>query len=256
MPCFHPVSIHYRDVLHHRDLIRTVPCGHCVDCCKHKQRDFSILSLREAQRRGSMVFTTLTFRNECMPMSFFYQFVSHETGEVRIKSFQLIDSTQNNKLTLIYYAHNSSSHKPLLVQNTYLPVTDLSADSSSIQDCDMQFYIVPSLDRRIVRLWLKRVRIQYLRSHGVSLPDFSYSIIGEYGSKHSRPHFHVPFYGLSIAQVRYMTSFWSFGYSYNVDIPLTDFGKVSSYVSKYVSKGCAESPLVLSKLVESPRRLS
>ena len=46
-----------------------VPCGKCLACLKNKQSSMVVRCLREAQKRGSFAFMTLTYDDDHLPIT-------------------------------------------------------------------------------------------------------------------------------------------------------------------------------------------
>lgn len=59
-----------------------VPCGKCMECLRARQDDIAARCAIEADKRGSMHFITLTYRDEDLPLSYVVRMVDKETGEV------------------------------------------------------------------------------------------------------------------------------------------------------------------------------
>ena len=60
----------------------TVPCGHCIECLKKRQNDLATRCIREAERRGSMHFVTLTYEDKYLPLSCSLEVINKDTGEI------------------------------------------------------------------------------------------------------------------------------------------------------------------------------
>lgn len=57
-----------------------VPCNKCLECVKDKQNEYVVRSLEEQRKRGSMVFFTLTYSPEALPMTDEFE-IDEDTGE-------------------------------------------------------------------------------------------------------------------------------------------------------------------------------
>ena len=57
-------------------------CGKCLKCLQRRQNDLAARCHRLAAEYGSMIFTTLTYDNENLPLFIRMYKVSRDTGEV------------------------------------------------------------------------------------------------------------------------------------------------------------------------------
>lgn len=110
---------------------------------------------------------------------------------------------------------------------------------------------LPSLDRRDITLYFKRLRTWMYRD-GVDMPKFKYYIVGEYGSENDRPHYHGVFLN---ASYEHILEAWNAERGFKSEIVRTDktgtlwtagFGNVHidsvnnrtiAYTLKYLDKG-------------------
>lgn len=236
-----------------------VPCGKCVNCVKSRQDDFACRIARCAQEYGNMIFVTFTYRDDTIPISCRLFQVDEDSGEC-VYSF---DSH------IIYDPDDDSpSLLPSLRQRFSVMASGrrsrhiiCSAPFPSSDGLSYYYDFTPSLDRTDFRLWLKRERVNYKRSHGCRLPDFKYALIGEYGPRTCRPHFHACFMGLTYEIVNELCQSWRdrFGYVYIESVkrvnPDGSSGLLaaSRYVGKYMSKGVVECDSVTDGSSQRPR---
>lgn len=212
-----------------------VPCGKCTACLQKRQNDIAFRIRTEAEKRGSLVFLTLTYSDEHIPLVHTLWCSSKETGEcVRMTDPEFVcysgrEDFLNDRADI---ARVEPSRKPRYI------------DHVITEDDDFVYFsrITPSVCRKDVQNWLKRCRVHFERCFGRSL-DFAYSICSEYGPKTCRPHYHCCFMGLSEDDARIMADLWKFGY-YKLDYVFRvnsdgsdGFSKVSNYVAKYTAKG-------------------
>lgn len=236
-----------------------VPCGKCTECLRKRQNDIAVRAMREASKRGSMVFCTLTYDNEYLPLSIRLVRVDKNTGEefpglqnplVRYEG----EENDFEHLAFIQQAREGIERIGLSSVARVLSVPIYETET----DC-VYYEITPSLNRRDLRLWIKSCRVQYKRDKGVELPDFSYIACGEYGPKTCRPHYHVCFFGLNREQVSYFVSRWKYGFTNTKVVNAINedgsngYELASKYVGKYLSKGKFECDSVKCGQSEKPR---
>lgn len=173
--------------------VAIVPCGKCIECLKKRQNDLALRCMREASKRGSMHFLTLTYDEQHLPLSVRLAKVDKSTGEV------FYDYPSSPLLRLEDHSKEASEEYLSFVRGK---LAQLEPSSSArvvvtpfFDDAEYlyQFEVTPSLHRRDVRLWLKSSRVRYLRQFGLPLPEFTYVVVGEYGPKTCRPHYHLAF---------------------------------------------------------------
>lgn len=230
-----------------------VPCGKCINCLKNKQSSMVVRIKREAEKRGSLVFVTLTYDDEHLPLSQSLWSVSHDTGEYTLEApAEIISSARfPDPVRLGQMQEILPGRKPRFI--------DVPIPGFSLADPSKDFFarITPSVCREDVRLWLKRARVAYERAFDKKL-DIAYCLVPEYGPRTCRPHYHLCIMGASIYTVQWMCKLWTYGFykADNVD-PLKDssdgFSKVAFYIGKYMSKGKFECESVLDGSAEKPR---
>ena len=273
MPCLNPVQVpvkmrpttlqkHYRleklyGVSSHDVL---VPCGKCIECLKKRQNDLAVRAMREASKRGSMCFLTLTYNETSLPLHVRLERVDKETGEcyhdypssplVRYKG--LVETEDTKEFVDVVRGCLNSLRPGVHARVVTRPFFETDDDL-------YRYEITPSLNRRDVRLWFKRCRVRYLREKGEPLSDFSYIVCGEYGPKTCRPHYHIALFGLTYDVCKWLACQWDFGFtnlkkvdSFNPD-GSNGFEIASKYIGKYMSKGKFDCDSVQCGLSEKPR---
>lgn len=290
--CLNPVQIRRVNPLTHSSRIDVVPCGKCMECLRRKQSDYAFISSRQALESGNIVFMTLTYRPEALPFVGVFESVSLESGQV-------LDRSKIHKINPEYYEEVRSTYRsqfadvcgqsvevPTYFLDTPSPlvekkfVTLLSGEVASFDfikesgevygnkhvQCGTRerALVTPSLCRDDVKTWLKSSREAYKRQFGHRL-DFKYFEVGEYGTKRSRPHYHILFYGISLLDAQFLANRWreQFGRvdieevtPRNGDTLQVAHEKVSRYLAKYLCKGEFEQEFVSCGYVERPRRVS
>lgn len=148
-------------------------------------------------------------------------------------------------------------------------VVDVSLSSDG--KCLVYTEVFPSLCRKDVSLYLKRMRVAYEREHGEKLPKFTYNVIGEYGPKRGRPHMHMCVCASDKdlkTVIDYLFGHQSPWHKYvgNVRVKRVQrytkgksnqdgFEAAGKYIGKYLAKGQQfEEENVIRGFVERPRR--
>lgn len=208
--------------------------------------------LREAEKRGSFAFMTLTYDDDHLPISeSVWRVDLHTSEEVCVAPPELISSGYHPEPAYLdIFKAIEPSDKPRY------KVFEIC----QIEQYQWQHRITPSVCRLDVRTWLKTSRIQYKRDFGEPFPAFSYVAISEYGGRTCRPHYHLAFFGLHRKELDYLLERWRFGKVKQVRQVMhvnkdgsNGFVKASKYIGKYMSKGKFECESVKCGLAEKPR---
>lgn len=96
---------------------------------------------------------------------------------------------------------------------------------------------IRTLRRKDVIKWLKACNLEFRRKTGKPAPR--YYVIGEYGSRTFRPHYHFIFFGLSTYDyIKYYRSYWTehYGKIQEYETVKITHGGLSNYLCKYVCK--------------------
>lgn len=225
MRCVNPTFVTYRNVMG-VERRQQIPCGHCIACLHNHQDEWSIRLQETNNAHTSFIYDTLTFspsgisyRNITDKVSsHFSEFYSHNTLNSLFSRYQCVDTETGEMLLL-----------------------------------------APYVDRAVLQAWLKRGRELFRYHYGRRL-KMKYFIVYENGPKTSRPHFHALFWGISHADyLRFFAKPWrrDMGFTKTKFIDKgsdKDRQCIARYLSKYVSKGVFESPLVHAGLIPKPYR--
>ncbi len=224
MKCLHPKTIEYINAVGIRRYM-SVPCGHCIACLHNLQDSWCIRLQETSKAHKTFIYDTLTFKDESLPT----------------KQVGFFDKSLDNL----------SEDSLRILDDNYL-VYD--------SDSGEMYYNVPLLDKTNIQNWVKRGRENFYNDNGYRL-KMKYFVCSEYGPKTSRPHYHVLFFGIDKPTYdKYFAKPWqdNFGFTKTKHITTDKFKDrqcISRYVSKYVSKGVFESPLVKDGISNKPFRL-
>lgn len=248
MPCLSPLFIdrERKHFVSFRDMstrkLDIVPCGKCVECVKSRQNKMCVRILEECKKfpSDSLHFVTLTYDPQHLP--FCGTFCINDNGSKYyletsklVEDGSLLDELRSRMSKCVDCSEPQLFNYPLpLFDGAYGPGTSFFA------------LYTPSLDRRDPRLWLKRCRVEFKRTFGYALPVFKYVMVGEYGARYSRPHFHIFFMGLPTKTVCWLLDRWDKGMSNWKKLRSDESSKynVARYVAKYTTKGSFECPTV------------
>lgn len=245
MNCLHPFTRRYLDALTGEQKTVLCPCGKCVNCLQKEQDAWAVRLTESARYHKRMIFDTLTVSPIAMPyidildglnLTFKKKDSYDKMRDMLIKSYDIARE---------FYPHMSRESWKIIAKNggrlLYFPKSE-------------------------VQNWIKRgrecMRRDYAKS-GLTAPNFEYFLVEEYGSKTSRPHFHVLVFGLTLDEwFHYFGRPWRtlYGFTKHVYKEFSpdmqkDFNCMIKYVSKYVTKGEFEIPLVRDGFYQKPYRL-
>lgn len=234
--CTNPRNVHFKDACSGKVRSYVVPCGKCAECRKKSQMEFQALALHEALSSGIMHMWTLTYRTDMCPIAISEKFASESPHIIGFERGSFLWGVEKQ------------------YKNALRPMFEDNLGNSSYCCC--------SLHREDVKNALKEFR-RSEKELCRSLEDFRYACFGEYGDKKGRPHYHMITFGLSNQQVLNFQRIWNnrfgdatFGPELSKQLTLEDIGRMSNYVSKYISKGVSSRWNHILPYVEKPRRQS
>ena len=225
MRCVHPIIRKYRDVAGVEHSFEC-PCGKCIACLHNFQDSWAIRMRETCDAYQNFIYDTLTFS----PAGISYRYV---TPKVLSHFHDCYGDPQTSKLLDRYSIYDKETGEIMA--------------------------LVPVIDRSVIRDWIRQGKELFVYRHHYR-PKIKYFIVEEYGPKTSRPHFHLLMWGLSREDyVTYFAKPWRRRYGFTKTKFIqggTDKDRdcISRYISKYVSKGVFESPLVKCGLAPKPFR--
>lgn len=224
MRCLHPLIRKYITPLDGKEHVQECPCGKCI-ACLHNEQDSWAIRLRETCfAYKDFVYDTLTFNEQSIT---YFDVTSEVMDERRIispESWKLLERYK-------WYDKETGELK----------------------------YYAPAIDRQVIRDWIRQGRELFVHHHKYR-PDIKYFVVEEYGPKTSRPHFHLLMFGMPKSDyIKFFKKKWrnQYGFTKTQFIEAgTDKDRdcITRYVSKYVSKGVFESPLVKDGFSPKPFR--
>lgn len=236
--------------------IAVIPCGKCAECLKIRANELAVRVFREAQYRGNFFFLTLTYRDDMLPVQHNRFEVDVETGEYRFLS---------SERAIQFRAAQFRDCAPYKRVRNKKGVWCKRFQPYCYEVDGIYNELYQTLDNEDVKKAFKSFRRWYERTHdGCKLSDdhpFSYLVVPEYGGASYRPHYHLAFLGLPSHLVYEFARRWDSRFGH-VDVERvrmsaddSDFSRVSSYLSKYASKGSFDCPFIAFGNCSKPHRL-
>ena len=233
--CLHP----YRFFNHSTHAYMIQPCGKCFGCCNSRAvtNDLSIQS--HASKYKFTAFVTLTFNMSSMPLATLIDvgdityLVDYNSFDVVLGEFPLMSESEKSDLY----------NKVQPVNGKRFPVNTLPY----LDYYTARLFLV-SLRQRIKQKRIKQfttfidpVTNEVKQKYHYEINNFrtdekiTYYLVGEYGTKSLRPHFHILFFFdelRTLQAIKYhLSQVWSYG---RTDFQISS-GSASSYVASYVS---------------------
>lgn len=213
-----------------------VPCMQCPACLMRKSAMNALKCELESLSHKYTMFVTLTYCNSALPKMTLVARNRYldDCGEIvdTFERFRLEDSTPRLGEVGTFLGHTDA----------FLKVLRLS------RKVELPPKILPRLSKRDAQLFMKRLRrnidkyfnhLNYVRSthnqEPTETPKIRYYLVGEYGPKHYRPHYHLLLWFSddtlykNIRQILYKS--WEFG---RIDCQKSQ-GQCANYVAKYVN---------------------
>uniref|UniRef100_A0AAU8B3U2 Replication initiator protein n=2 Tax=Dulem virus 227 TaxID=3145704 RepID=A0AAU8B3U2_9VIRU len=230
LQCLKPAKI-YNQYTHEHQLVL---CGKCVACMnKRASRNKRLCELEEMGSYKYSYFITLTYKPECLPM------------------YELVPASVENLYGVIDRNPRSETKGQFITDNTiYISKHEFYVLNKYVQSGKEP---LPKnhfgyLYYRDVQLFNKLLRKRILQEYGEQI---RYFVVGEYGPKSFRPHWHILYFTKSPLPAafceRYLLPLWKNG---GVDADRTK-GGAANYAASYINSAFA-LPSVYKTLKISP----
>ena len=238
--CFNPLVL--RDP---RGYPYQVPCGKCV-VCQNNKRSFLSLKLRlEEYTSKYCYFLTLTYDDEHLPL---FSLGRDTCATEFIRIYPYSERLRSDSLISDFCSDFYEFDNDFVDKMDYYCDFVLNYERKYGKHCVYGHGLYALLYYRDIQLFLKRLRKHIFKYYGEKIRFY---IIGEYGTKSLRPHWHclLFFNSSSLSQAfedcenvgttarpcncpRFLRSFWEFGIC---DSKRTN-GEAYNYVSSYVNQ--------------------
>lgn len=238
--CLNPLELY--DSRHNKIFVN---CGKCVACQNTKRSALSLKLCLEEQNSKYCYFVTLTYDDDNLPL-FTIGWDTLLSGVCRLynSSQRLIDDKDINEFCSDYFVGSSEFFDSIDYYNSFVS----RYENKYHKSCVYGHGSIALLYYRDIQLFLKRLRKFINKYYNEKI---RYYVIGEYGTKSLRPHWHLLlfFNSSSLSQAFedcenvgtperpcecpvFLRPLWEFGI---VDSKRTN-GECYNYVSSYVNK--------------------
>lgn len=252
--CLHPVRITL-----HGDYAY-VPCGKCEVCLSNKQLRNCASCDFELSTATSVFFVTLTYSNPNVPIMAVYEDTFYKDDNDTDNLYYCYDVTPRyhelkcknpvvdddfylgclrypgHMMDDLYYKRVKTNDDISVYNTHYYDLCGNVVDSKSI-------YYMPYLSHYDVKCFLKRLRYYLNKNKNKNYETLRYYVMGEYGPRTYRPHFHLLLFFQSQITPEDVTSFvyksWSYG---RISVDRVE-KNATSYVTRYASGSFILPPL-------------
>ena len=185
-----------------------LPCGHCAVCRKNKRKEMTVRLTNEIESYEHSCFLTLTYKPEELP------YVNEKTGE--IKRYKDLRNTVDD---VLFREQFLKGWNPTLVKS------------------DMQNFI-----KRLRKHLSTKVKKDSSKENRDYVENIRYFAVGEYGTKHSRPHWHVIIFNWLPSDLEVFENKGQYNYyrSKQVEKLWTDGISIVGECNNAVAKYCAQ----------------
>lgn len=185
-----------------------LPCGHCSVCRKNKRKEMTVRLTNEIESYEHSCFLTLTYKPEELP------YVNEITGEV--KRYKDIRNTVDD---VLFKDEWLEGWNPTLVKS------------------DLQNFI-----KRLRKHLYSQVKKDSTKKGRDHVENIRYFAVGEYGTKKSRPHWHVIIFNWLPSDLEVFENKGQYNYyrSRQVEKLWTDGISIVGECNNAVAKYCAQ----------------
>lgn len=219
-----------------------VPCNVCDECISAYQKQWSIRLDAESKNSASVLFFTLTYNNENLPIYAYNEYnETFQSPNREVSTFDLFDlSGVKNPLLINQNPSNLIPNRLVIPQPKNYPIDNPCF--GFVCKSDVQKYL------KRLRINVKRDPLKILTHVPENLRELRYFVCSEYGPQTFRPHYHglLFFSNIDVARAvekHYHAKSWKLASSAQCPIESVRT-TASAYVSKYIRKSSGLLPLL------------
>lgn len=245
--CLHP----YKFLNKYTNTTMIAPCGHCTACSVVSGNKKDLLIQAHSSSYKCVAFVTLTFSNDNLPFGRLVDvgsrtyLVDNVCSDIILSDNDLISDDKKEKLYDKFRCVNGHNYKRGLIP--YLDYSVLPLFFASLRQ---------SLLQKRIRVYdnNSKTKFHYEKNDNYSTEKINYFLVGEYGTRSFRPHFHILFFFNDPSFYQRLSNsiskIWKYG-SVNCEI---SSGSSSSYVASYVASNICV-PFILKSPSIRPKSL-
>lgn len=222
-----------------------VPCGKCISCQNNKRSSLSLKLRLEEYSSKYCYFLTLTYDDDNLPL---FSIGSDSLCKDFLRIYPYSERMRQDSLIEDFCSDFYEFDNDLIDKMDYYSEYVLNYERKYGKSCVYGNGLYALLYYRDIQLFLKRLRKHIFKYYGEKIRFY---IIGEYGTKSLRPHWHclLFFESSTLSQAfencdnvgstsrpcycpRFLRPFWKFGI---IDSKRTN-GESYNYVSSYVNQ--------------------
>lgn len=247
--CLHPIRLHDGQGFPY-----LVPCGKCVACQNNKRSSLSLKLRLEEYTSKYCYFLTLTYDDKHIPL--FSLGTDLQTKDF-LRIYPYSERMRSDSMISEFCSDFFNFDSDFVDKMDYYSAFVRNYERQYHKTCVYGHGLYALLYYRDIQLFLKRIRKHIFKYYGEKIRFY---IIGEYGTKSLRPHWHclLFFNSSSLSKAfedcenvgtssqrcecpRFLRPFWQFGI---VDSKRTN-GECYNYVSSYVNKSSSFPKLLV-----------
>ena len=226
--CLHP----YKFFNKYTNTTMIAPCGHCSACSVVSGNKKDLLIQAHASSYKCVAFVTLTFSNDNLPFGRLVDvgsrtyLVDNECNDIILSDLDYIKDSEKEKLYDKFRCVNGHNYKRGLIP--YLDYSVLPLFFASLRQ---------SLLQKRIRVYdnPSKTKFHYEKNLNYSSEKINYFLVGEYGTRSFRPHFHILFFFNDPDFYKRLSNTISKIWQYGSVCCKISSGSASSYVASYVA---------------------